>query len=58
MTDWTPRNIYFLGLITAGYVVGEIAHFLIATTSKAHTITWLYLTENTFHSKWSSSGSN
>jgi len=34
MTDWTPRNIYFLGLITAGYVVGEIAHFLIATTSK------------------------
>ena len=50
MTDWTPRNIYFLGLITAGYVVGEIAHFLIATTSKAHTITWLYLTEKTLHS--------
>lgn len=33
-TDWTPKNIYFLALITSGYVIGEIAHFLIATTSK------------------------
>jgi len=33
-TDWTPRNIYFLAIITSGYVIGEIAHFLIATTSK------------------------
>ena len=33
-TDWTLKNISFLALITSGYVIGEIAHFLIATTSK------------------------
>jgi len=32
-SDWTPRNIYFLAIITFGYVIGEIAHFLLATTS-------------------------
>eukprot|EP00091_Calanus_sinicus_P014436 TRINITY_DN3197_c0_g1_i1.p1 TRINITY_DN3197_c0_g1~~TRINITY_DN3197_c0_g1_i1.p1 ORF type:complete len:463 (-),score=120.15 TRINITY_DN3197_c0_g1_i1:123-1511(-) len=34
MTDWTVKNISFLALITSGYVIGEIAHFLIGTTSK------------------------
>jgi len=32
--DWTIKNISFLALITLGYVIGEIAHFLIAITSK------------------------
>ena len=34
MSDWTFKNTSFLALITAGYIVGEIAHFLIATTSE------------------------
>ena len=34
MTDWTFKNTTFLAIITAGYIVGEIAHFLIATTSE------------------------
>ena len=32
--DWTLKNISFLALITVGYIIGEIAHFLIAITSK------------------------
>jgi len=33
-SDWSNKNIYFLTLITLAYIIGEIAHFLIATTSK------------------------
>ncbi len=33
--DWTLKNSYSLGLMTLGYVVGEIAHFLIVTSSRA-----------------------
>jgi len=43
MGDWTSRNIYILGLLTAGYVFGEIAHFLLGTNSKhvANSITYI-----------------
>merc|ERR1712110_835118 len=34
MSDWSFKNTTFLAIITAGYIVGEIAHFLIATTSE------------------------
>ena len=34
MTDWSLKNTTFLAIITAGYIIGEIAHFLIATTSE------------------------
>ena len=33
-SDWSFQNIYFLSLITTGYIIGEIAHFLLSTTSK------------------------
>ena len=36
-SDYKFKNIYFLSLITTGYIIGEIAHFLIATTSKVWT---------------------
>jgi len=32
--DWTVTNIWYLALMTLGYIFGEIAHFLINTTSK------------------------
>ena len=32
---WTVRNSYFLCLMSVGYVIGEIAHFLIITTSRS-----------------------
>ena len=32
--DWNIRSIYFLGLMSLGYMIGEIAHFLIITTSR------------------------
>ena len=32
---WTFRNSYFLCLMSVGYVIGEIAHFLILTTNRA-----------------------
>ena len=32
--DWNIRNSYFLVLMSLGYVIGEIAHFLIITTSR------------------------
>ena len=32
--DWTLTNIFYLSLMTLGYIFGEIAHFLINTTSK------------------------
>ena len=32
--DWTITNIWYLALMTFGYIFGEIAHFLINTTSK------------------------
>lgn len=32
--DWTVTNIWYLALMTFGYIFGEIAHFLINTTSK------------------------
>ena len=35
MGDWTFKNTYFLGLMTLGYIIGEIAHFLINTSSRA-----------------------
>ena len=34
-SDWSGPNLTFLSLITTGYVIGEIAHFLITTTSQA-----------------------
>ena len=34
-TDWTFKNITYLSLLTVGYICGEIAHFLINTSSKA-----------------------
>ena len=34
MSDWSFKNTTFLAIITAGYIIGEIAHFLIATTSE------------------------
>ena len=37
-SDFTLKNVYFLSLITTGYIIGEIAHFLIATTSKVSQI--------------------
>ena len=33
-SDWTTTNIFYLALMTFGYIFGEIAHFLINTTSK------------------------
>ena len=33
-TDWTWKNTYFLALMTVGYIIGEIAHFLINTTNR------------------------
>ena len=33
-SDWSFQNIYFLSLITTGYIIGEIAHFLLSTTSR------------------------
>ena len=32
--DWNIRSIYFLLLMSLGYMIGEIAHFLIITTSR------------------------
>ena len=32
--DWNVRSIYFLALMSLGYMIGEIAHFLIITTSR------------------------
>ena len=32
--DWTLKNTYFLMLMTVGYIIGEIAHFLINTTNR------------------------
>ena len=32
--DWNIRSIYFLVLMSLGYMIGEIAHFLIITTSR------------------------
>ena len=32
--DWNIRSIYFLALMSLGYMIGEIAHFLIITTSR------------------------
>jgi len=34
MGDWTLRNSYYLTLMTAAYIIGEIAHFLINTTGR------------------------
>ena len=34
-SDWSGPNLTFLSLITTGYVIGEISHFLITTTSQA-----------------------
>jgi len=33
--DWSLKNTYFLMLMTVGYIIGEIAHFLINTTNRA-----------------------
>jgi len=34
MGDWNLKNSYVLGLLTLAYVFGEVAHFLIVSTSK------------------------
>ena len=34
-SNFNFRNSYFLALMSFGYVIGEIAHFLIITTSRA-----------------------
>ena len=34
MEGCTGGKVYFLGLITVSYIIGEIAHFLINTTSR------------------------
>jgi len=34
MGDWNFKNSYGLGLLTLAYVFGEVAHFLIVSTSK------------------------
>jgi len=34
MNNWTFKNCYYLLLLTASYIIGEIAHFLINTTSR------------------------
>ena len=33
--DWNLRSIYYLALMSLGYMIGEIAHFLIITTSRS-----------------------
>ena len=33
--NWNFRNSYFLSLMAFGYVIGEIAHFMIITTSRS-----------------------
>ncbi len=38
-SDWTLANLNFLFLITTGYIIGEISHFLIGVTSKAGCVT-------------------
>ena len=45
-TDWTFKNITYLSLLTVGYICGEIAHFLINTSSKAvaQGIIYFYIT--------------
>jgi len=35
MGDLTAGRVYFLGLMTLSYIVGELTHFLINTTSRA-----------------------
>ena len=32
--DWNIRSVYFLALMSLGYMIGEIAHFLIITTNR------------------------
>ena len=34
LQDWNIRSFYFLALMSLGYMIGEIAHFLIITTSR------------------------
>eukprot|EP00092_Neocalanus_flemingeri_P055973 GFUD01066284.1.p1 GENE.GFUD01066284.1~~GFUD01066284.1.p1 ORF type:complete len:509 (-),score=75.50 GFUD01066284.1:55-1581(-) len=34
MGDWTIKNSYYLTLMTAAYIIGEICHFLINTTGR------------------------
>ena len=33
--EWTAKKVYYLGVMTVAYVFGEIAHFLINTSSRA-----------------------
>ena len=33
-SDWNFSNTYLLVLMSLGYIVGELAHFLINTTSR------------------------
>ena len=35
MANWSARNCSYLGLLTLAYILGEVAHFLINTTSRA-----------------------
>ena len=34
MNNWSFKNVYYLLLLTSSYIIGEIAHFLINTTSR------------------------
>ena len=38
-SDWSLANLNFMFLITTGYIIGEISHFLIGVTSKAGSVT-------------------
>ena len=46
-SDWTLANLNFLFLITTGYIIGEISHFLIGVTSKAGCVTTITKKEKT-----------
>lgn len=35
MGELTVKNVYYLALMTLSYIVGELTHFLINTTSRA-----------------------
>ena len=52
-SDWSSKNVFYLSLMTLGYVFGEIAHFLINTTSRevargknSPPKKWVYCREN------------
>ena len=34
MNNWSFKNVYYLVILTSSYIIGEISHFLINTTSR------------------------